>query len=161
MIDPGLAAAVLLLGELDEREGQVDQAALTYETALRDNPGSMELAGKLIRLLEGQKRFAEVADVLDSLVGADPRRVADLRIHIALGGGDTAAAMDELRRRIAADPKDATSRVSLAQLLYAQRQDVDGVAPAGRGADFHLAQQRPGRGGLAVARPRSGPAGHV
>jgi predicted Zn-dependent protease len=127
MIDPGLAAAVLLLGELDEREGQVDQAALTYETALRDNPGSMELAGKLIRLLEGQKRFAEVADVLDSLVGADPRRVADLRIHIALGGGDTAAAMDELRRRIAADPKDATSRVSLAQLLYAQRQDVDGA----------------------------------
>lgn len=118
-------APTLLLGELNEREGRVDAAVVCYQTALKDNPGSAELADRLVHLLESLKRYADAMAVLDRLVGADPRRVADLRIRLAISGGDGAAAVQELRRRIAADPRDARSRVLLAQLLYSQDRLAD------------------------------------
>ncbi len=154
-MDPDWLAPALLLGELDEHEGNLERAAVVYQTAMKDNPTSIELAERLLNLLEKQKRFGEAKDVLDRLVGADPHRVADLRIRMALDGGDSVSAIGELRRRIAAGPKDASSRILLAQLLYAgaRSRGRRGAVGAGQGdrsfiprgdshGNFHSPQRR-------------------
>ena len=122
-IDPGFPPAASLLGELDERLGQMEQAESLYQRALADNPAAVDVADRLMRLLQKQNRYAEARRLLErypagSLAGeagaalpSTPRNAEDL--------------LQELQGRVARDPQDVDALIRLAWLTYRSTGNVD------------------------------------
>jgi len=121
--DPAWPAPVLLLGNLYERLGNFDRAEATYRRALSVNPAATEVADRLLTLLESQRRFPEAKQVLDQ-VDASEASLSARRIRTAIGSGDFAQAIEELRARAEGNPKDVSARVLLARLQYRQTRDL-------------------------------------
>ena len=123
-VDPGWASPVLLRGHLQERLGQNIQAEQIYRNALRLFPDEVGVVSRLLSLLERSGRFSEAQSILDRL----PEKLTALsthRVQVALGQGRVESAIDELKRRVASDPNDVSSRVTLARLLYKREDQVD------------------------------------
>ncbi len=121
--DPGWSAPVLLLGELYRRLDRADAAEALYRQALAANPTAFDVADQLVNLLERRERYAEARDVLERLE-ADTEFVRQRRIALALGEGDLTNAIHELELKVADDPKDASSRILLARLVYQQTHNA-------------------------------------
>ncbi|MCH7945194.1 MAG: tetratricopeptide repeat protein, partial [Armatimonadetes bacterium] len=121
--DSGWATPVLVLGQMYEASGQVVDAERTYRQAVESSPAQFGVAGRLLALLERQGRFVEADQLLRRIpTGAAP--LAEHRINVLIGLGEIEPAIEELERRVLADPSDAASRVVLAKLVYAQRRDA-------------------------------------
>ena len=122
--DPRWSEPVLLLGAMHERLADLDGAEAVYQRALASNPEATDVADRLMVLLERRGRFTDAKEVLDK-VGKGPGVLDAHRWRVAYGEGNVAQAVEQLRLRIAQDPKDPVSRVDLARVLYEQKRDVD------------------------------------
>ena len=116
-------APVLLLGGMCVQLGDSDRAEDLYRSTLRQDAAAVEVADRLLNLLEAQGRFSEARQIL-SQVEADPQAVVVRRVGIALGAGDYAEAIDALKLRLANQPNDATTLIALARLVYLDGKDV-------------------------------------
>ena len=121
--DPGLPAAVILMGQLYTRLEQFDQAEQLYEQALVANPMAAGVADRLLALLQKQTRYDDARVVLERLNARIANRPGQ-RLQVLLRSGDFDAAVDELKLKIAGNPQDANSRILLADLLYQQTGDA-------------------------------------
>ncbi len=144
--DPLWFEPVVTLGALYELLGKDAQAEEAYRRLLEAQPGQADVAEKLVSLLLRQRRFAPAADVLRQL----PERARALprlrrqALDVALGTGDPATALQHAEALVAADPKDAASRVALARLAYGVQKDTtralqlldeaDAITPGALGA---------------------------
>ncbi len=120
--DPGWSAPVLLMGQLQEGLGYFGRAEGVYRKALADNPSAVDVADRLMSLLDRQKRYEEAMKVL-AQVSASPKAVSNRRTYAAIQAGDLGQAVDELKLRIAGDPKDVNSRILLARIIYQQTRN--------------------------------------
>lgn len=116
-------APVAVLGDSYERLERLDAAENLYRNALVVNSGATDIADRLIALLERQGRVAETRDVLGRLQ-ASPRAMAVRRVRAAVGAGELTTAVQELKLRIAADPRDTDARILLARLTWQQSRDL-------------------------------------
>jgi predicted Zn-dependent protease len=121
--DPEWSDPVLRLAFLDEKLGRLDQAEDVCRRSLTANPTAVDVAERLVSLLESQHRFAEAAQVLNK-VESDPRVLSAQRVRANLGAGKFNQAIEELKLRAAGDAKDADSRILLARLTYWETKDV-------------------------------------
>lgn len=117
------SAPVLVLGESYERLERFDAAEALYRKALVVNSGATDVADRLIALLERQGRLSETRDVLSRLQ-ASPRAMAVRRVRAAVGAGELTTAMQELKLRVASDPRDTDARTMLARLTWQQSRDL-------------------------------------
>lgn len=69
----GDAAQLVLLGGLYEETGQVERARQTYETALRQNPQSIEVRLKVVQLLELSGELDKVIEHYQKLIAVAPQ----------------------------------------------------------------------------------------
>lgn len=121
--DPGWPAATLLLGGLHTRLGKLEEAEQVYRRALAANPSAANVADRLLALLQKQQRFADARQVLDQLQGNRGVR-PERRIGVLLGAGDADRAIEELKLKVANDPKDGSARVALARLIYRETKNA-------------------------------------
>lgn len=122
--DPTWTQPVLLLGRVHERLGALDRAEAVYRRSLARRPGAVEVGDRLIALLEKLGRPEDAREVLASMATTEEVRT-ERQIRLAIESGDLTEAIEGLRVRIAAEPKDTGARVLLARLLYRQAQDTE------------------------------------
>lgn len=121
--DPEWSEPVLRLALMYEKVGRLDQAEAVCRRCLSAAPSAVDVAERLVALLEAQHRFPEAIQLLNK-VESDPRVISAQRIRAALGAGNFSQAVEELKLRAAGDPKDADSRILLARLTYWETKDV-------------------------------------
>jgi tetratricopeptide (TPR) repeat protein len=120
--DPAWSAPVLLLVDMYERLGDYRRVEDICRQALSMNPSAVDIADRLLLLLEGQGRFEEAESVLQQV--DMNRRVANAwNIRMAIRMGDFSRAINELKLRISNDKNDVVSRIQLARLVYQQTRD--------------------------------------
>lgn len=122
--DPGWSEPVLGLGYLYELLGQNNQAEEVYRRAVDSYPDQIDVASRLLRLLERQRRFADAGSILERMP-PDLPALSAYRVDTAIGLGEYDSAIEELQPRIAADPDDAAGRVLLARVIYGYKKDAD------------------------------------
>ncbi len=125
--DPAWAQPVMMLGAMQELIGKDDLAEQTYRQYLQAQTAQAEVAERLVRLLLRQRRYVPAAEILRQ-VPEQMRALPDMRrqaVSVAIGAGDTDSAIRDVEVLVAADPKDAASRVVLARLVYGAGQDVN------------------------------------
>jgi len=122
--NPQWSAPVLLLVGMYEKLNDLRGVEETCRRALVQNPSAIDIADRLLALLERQNRFADAQKVLQQ--AEPPPRVAGAwHVRMALGAGDVSGAIDELKVRVSNDNQDASSRIQLARLVYDQTKNVD------------------------------------
>jgi tetratricopeptide (TPR) repeat protein len=117
------SAPVLLLAGMYERMGEPQRVENLYRQGLLSNPSAIELADRLLTLLESQRRFVDAEWILRQISG-NPR-AQYWRPRVFEGMGDFSRAIDEYRLKVSNDRQDAASRIQLARLLYQETKDVD------------------------------------
>lgn len=122
--DPNWSAPVLLLAELYRKLGELDDAEQVCRQALSRNPASVEVADRLITLLEKQNRFDDAREVL-ARMNLTGRTAGDWQIRLALHAGDFSRAIQNLKLRVSNDDRDLDARVLLARLLYWETRDAE------------------------------------
>lgn len=121
--DPGWTAPALMLGRIQEQIGNFDRAEAVYRNVLAADPGALEVADRLLTLLQRQGRLSQATDVLKNLDATDTA-LSSRRTLVAMETGHLDQAIDELKVRTSHDPQDVQSRVLLAQLVYRQNRDA-------------------------------------
>jgi len=121
--DPQWSAPVLLLAQLYEKQEDPQRVEDLCRRAWARNTAATELANRLLRLLEEQKRFSEAQQVLQRMQ-ADARVTRLWKVRLALRAGDVPRAMEELKLQVANDERDVDARIRLAVLVYQQTHDV-------------------------------------
>lgn len=111
---------VLFLGAMYDQLGDPEKAIEVYQTSLAASSGNVDVANRLLELLERQQRFSEAHDVLSRLPSGG---TSQHTLNVALGREDYSTAISELQARVARDPRDAMSRAMLAGLVYSHRAD--------------------------------------
>jgi tetratricopeptide (TPR) repeat protein len=124
---PEWTGPVLLLAELHEKLGDAGHAEEVCRRGLARNPGALELADRLMSLLEKQGRAAEAREVFQKMA-LDPRVATAWRVGSALQDGDFVRAIEELKGRVTENGRDAEARILLARLLYGQNRDPNEAA---------------------------------
>ncbi len=120
--DPSWSAPALLLVDMYERLEDFRRVEGICRQALSVNPSSIDIADKLLLLLEGQGRFEDAENVLQQV--EMNRQVASAwHIRMALRMGDLSRAINELKLRISNNEGDVASRIQLARLVYQQTKD--------------------------------------
>jgi tetratricopeptide (TPR) repeat protein len=122
--DPGWATPALLLGRVHEQSGNADRAEAIYRNVLAADPAALEVADRLLDLLQRQGRLSQAGDVLKGL-DAMEASLGSRRTLVAMETGQIDQAIDELKVRTTHDPQDVQSRVLLAQLVYRQTRDAE------------------------------------
>ncbi len=121
--DPDGSGPVLALGRMYEMLGREGDAERVYRRTFESSPGQLQVAGRLLALLERQRRFAETEATLNRL----PDNLSGVRTYeaqAAIDRGEPEFAVEGFGERIAVDGGDATSRVVLARLIYRSRRDA-------------------------------------
>lgn len=124
--DPEWSAPTLLLADLHGKNRLNDPARAedVCRQALSRNPSAIEVADRLVTLLEDQKRYSEAQEVVKSL-DAKSRVRSAWHVRLAIKQGDFSRAIDELKLRASNDDRDATSRILLARLIYWETRNAD------------------------------------
>jgi len=122
--DPEWSSPVLLLVKMYENLKDDSRVEDICRQALVRNPSAMDIADKLMSLLEKQGRLPDAEKVLQQ-IETDPRVASAWHVRMALRAGDLPRAIDELKLRVSNDDRDANSRIGLARLLYGQTGDAD------------------------------------
>ncbi|NLX20799.1 MAG: tetratricopeptide repeat protein [Phycisphaerae bacterium] len=118
------AEPVVVLGSLYERIGQDNLAEDTYRSFFNRQPVNLEVADRLLALLQRQNRYNEAWSVLRRL----PEPIMKASAHrawIAIACEEYNDAIDALQMRVDANPHDAASRALLAQVIYADRRQAE------------------------------------
>ncbi|MDT8302816.1 MAG: hypothetical protein RQ760_15140, partial [Sedimentisphaerales bacterium] len=123
-LDPQWSFPPLLLGTMYEQLQDFKHLEDTYRQALVRNPSAIDIADKLVTLLEKQSRFSDAEKVLQQ--SEMNSRFASARQPIlSIRAGEFTRATEELKLRVKADNRDANSRILLARLIYWQTGNVD------------------------------------
>ena len=120
---PELPEPVLVLGGMYERLQDDARAAEVYRRGVEANAGNVAVANRLLMVLQRQRRFAEADEILNRF----PEQLSALsaqRVDVALAQADYDGALEELERRLTADPDDAATRVVLAWWVYRYEGDA-------------------------------------
>jgi tetratricopeptide (TPR) repeat protein len=106
------------LGQFQEQAGQLSKAADSYTKALAVAPNSRELKVRRIAVLLGAKDFQKAADFAGQaqMQHPDDLRFPQLRANALLQLGDAPRAITVLEPVAKANPNDATTQMSLADL---------------------------------------------
>lgn len=121
--NPGWEAPVMLLAELHERNGAPEEMEEIYRRTLAANPAATDIADRLLRLLEQQRRFADAQELLDRVEPASVH-LPEHRVAVLLGMGQWQDALEHLELKLDENPQDDKSRILLARLRYQQTQDA-------------------------------------
>ena len=107
-----------MLGQFQEQAGRLKDAADSYTKALSVAPNSRELKVRRIAALLGAKDFQRAADFAAQaqMQHPDDLRFPQLRAHALQQSGDTLRAIGVLEPVARANPNDATTQLSLADL---------------------------------------------
>jgi glycosyltransferase involved in cell wall biosynthesis/Flp pilus assembly protein TadD len=103
-LNPQLTVVHVNLAQLHHRHQRVDAALGCLDRALASNPKQPEALVMRARILTRQRRFEEASDCLSRLGESTDPEVAALRGAAALGRGDLAEAVTELRCSVSANP---------------------------------------------------------
>jgi tetratricopeptide (TPR) repeat protein len=122
--DPVNPAPVLALGRALEENGKIDAAESTYQRYLDASDLNVEVAYRLLRLLERQDRASD-AELLLRRMSPDAPLVSRRRLTSALEQGDFAAALSEIDRRLSEDPHDASLHLLKARLHFARHKNAE------------------------------------
>ncbi len=122
--DPAWSTPVLFLAGMYERQGDFKKVEDVCRKGLLGNPSASDIAEKLLALLEKQGRFSDAEGILRQ-VQIDPRLASAWQVRMALGARDYSRAMEELKLQASNNPKDASSRIQLARLVYQETKDAD------------------------------------
>lgn len=120
---PELPEPVLVLGGMYEGLQDDPQAAEVYRRCVEADASNVSVANRLLVVLQRLRRFAEAEEILSRF----PNELSALsaqRVDVALAQANYAQALEELERRLATDPKDASSRVVLAWWVYRYEGDA-------------------------------------
>jgi tetratricopeptide (TPR) repeat protein len=106
------------LGQFQEQAGRLKDAAESYTKALAVAPNSRELKVRRITVLAGAKDFQRAADFAGQaqMQHPDDLRFPQLRAQALLQLGDAPRAITVLEPVAKANPNDATTQLSLADL---------------------------------------------
>ncbi|MBG0775603.1 MAG: tetratricopeptide repeat protein [Desulfovibrionaceae bacterium] len=113
----------LLLAQMYLSEKRSDDAVLTLQTYIRQNPENFDAVHELAAMLVQNKRFAEALDVLKTL--PEERRNPDVRYYFAKaysGLGLDKRAVEELKKAVADDPEFLEAWAELA-FVYEKTKD--------------------------------------
>lgn len=124
--DPGSTEAALLLGEYFERIGDQPRGETSYRRCL-DQTGNVQIAQRLVTLLQGQGRYDDAQAILSRVPPWLAAVVMPQRLNLAIGSGNYSQAIEELRGMVEAQPQNADSRVLLARLIYEHEKDAAGA----------------------------------
>ena len=107
-----------MLGQFQEQAGRLKEAADSYTKALSVASNSRELKVRRIAALLGAKDFQRAADFAGQaqMQHPDDLRFPQLRAHALLQLGDAGRAITVLEPVAKANPNDATTQLSLADL---------------------------------------------
>jgi len=122
--DPDWSAPVLLLVEMHQRMNNLGLVEQICRQTLSRNPSAVDVADRLVNLLEKQSRFSDAKQILDN-VKVNPRVASAWDVRLALRSGNFGRAVDELKLRAANNDQDANSRVLLARLVYWQTRNAE------------------------------------
>src|SRR3989454_7409413 len=118
-----------MLGQFQEQAGRLKDAADSYTKALSVAPNNRELKVRRIAALLGAKDFARAADFAGVAQSQHPDdlRFPQLRAHALQQMGDAARAITVLEPVARANPNDATTQLSLADLYSnaGRKQDAE------------------------------------
>ncbi len=122
---PGWSDAVVMLGELYERLGELDSAEVIYRKACEATPPPLPVADRLAALLERQGRAAEALAVVERLnFRAAPAEWEDRAVALAVRAGAYSSAIERLRLRVGGGQRDPRDMVTIARLEYLQTKDA-------------------------------------
>jgi len=122
--DSQWSAPVLLLVGLYEKLRDFKRVEEVCRQSLVRNASAVNVADKLLALLERQGRYSEAEKILEKMQ-AESQNSSEWQIRLALDTGEVSRAIEVLKARISPDDKDAESRIRLANLIYRQTKDVD------------------------------------
>ena len=118
-----------MLGQFQEQAGRLKDAADSYTKALSVAPNSRELKVRRIAALLGAKDFQRASDFAGQaqMQHPDDLRFPQLRAHALQQLGDPARAITVLEPVARANPNDATTQLSLADLYSnaGRKQDAE------------------------------------
>ncbi len=117
--DPGNPEAWAFLGNAFSRLPDVPLAIDAYKTALRLNPGQVELMLECARLLETSGKIDKAAELIDTYARAFPEnaKIAVAQANWLERRGKRSAGRDILSKLIARNGNDINSRLALHSLL--------------------------------------------
>jgi tetratricopeptide (TPR) repeat protein len=123
--DPQWSSPPLLLAKMYEKLQDFKHLEDTYRQALMRNSSAIDIADKLVTLLEQQGRFSDAENVLQQSE-MNSRFVSTRHVIWALRAGQFSQAINELKVRISNDDQDANSRILLARIIFWQdKNNVD------------------------------------
>jgi len=124
--DPAYEDPALLLASLYSRLERTDRVEAVYRRVVEDNPRVSRAADHLLVLLNNQRRYEEARDLYETLKAKGNVREG-LGVAVAMGVREYDEAIEELERRVLADPNDVDLRIMLAGLLAGEREDIEGA----------------------------------
>lgn len=122
--DPEWPEPTIVLTNLYESTGQDAEFEAVCRDFLNRQPQATEVSERLLSLLERQQRYTEAWNLLRRL--PEPfMKASPHRAWIAIKCNQFDEAIDALQMRVEANPQDAVSLATLAQLLYMHRRQAD------------------------------------
>ena len=125
------------VGKMLLKRGQLNEALVVFQKALKIDPGNVDLAESLVASLIEARDFDNAISLLQSTLEANkqnPRLVALLgKTH--LGKGDLSTAKRVLEQGLSANPTDASLRENLAELALREGSPDDALDVLGPLAD--------------------------
>jgi pilus assembly protein FimV len=112
------------VGKMLLKRGMLDEAVQVFRKALKTDPRNLGMVDSLVTALLDSKDFKNARQLVDSALEANAgdARLLSMRGKIQLAAGDTAGARETLERALAANPRDASVRETLADLYLKQNQ---------------------------------------
>jgi len=115
-----------IVAEADKlRASAPEQAELLYLRALEIDDGHVGARIGLAEILAGRGERDEAQAIVENLLPAadgEVERIAQLQSELALGGVISESSEEELRERLAANPRDTSVLMELGQVLAANRR---------------------------------------
>ena len=115
-----------IVAEADKlRASAPEQAELLYLRALEIDDGHVGARIGLTEILAGRGERDEAQAIVENLLPAadgEVERIAQLQSELALGGVISESSEEELRERLAANPRDTSVLMELGQVLAANRR---------------------------------------
>jgi tetratricopeptide (TPR) repeat protein len=125
------------VGKMLLKRGQINEALVVFQKALKIDPANVELAESLVVSLIDARDFDNAISLLKSTLEANkqnPRLVALLG-RTLVAKGDSGAARKVLEQGLASNPTDPSLRESLADLALREGSPDDALAVLGPLAD--------------------------
>lgn len=131
---PRAYEAQVLAGQLQHKLGQLDKAALTYNTVLQKNPANTEAKLGLIAVLQSMGRWNDAERLSAQLSDKDKNRIAYVsqvevqKLRETAKDSNELLAEISLRRAMKLAPSDPWVRLDLARLVNKQGDSIRALA---------------------------------